>query len=465
MRFPKITSLYGRIFAIFWFTMLVVLIAVLALPHLDPRVARELQGEQLDRLYQLRDNLEQRYDASHDVQQVLQGLKHNNRRRANSPKDSDLPRLFLTDAEGNILQTQNNHDFKTKALKNFITTVESPDKPMQRLYGRYMLVGPVPIELAKQNMHLYVGIKWNQPPPFLLRMFDKPLQLLLVVMLVSTPFLLWLAWALSQPARRLERAAKRVAKGEFTADPSLEKGTSEFRQAGASFNQMVKAVNQMLSGQQRLLSDISHELRSPLTRLRMATALATRKQGTSSELERIDTEAQRLEQMINELLELSRMSINSHANREIQPATSLWEEVLKDAQFEAEQLNKVLHYSQVPAALIPGSPQLLMSAVENIVRNAVHYSDKQINVSMNSHQTQFHIIVEDDGPGVPDTELNDIFRPFYRVSTARDRDSGGTGLGLAITQSAILQHSGTIVASRSALGGLKMSISLPLTND
>jgi two-component system sensor histidine kinase CpxA len=106
-----------------------------------------------------------------------------------------------------------------------------------------------------------------------------------------------------------------------------------------------------------------------------------------------------------------------------------------------------------------------MSAVENIVRNAVHYGHQQIKVSMASNQSQIHIVVEDDGPGVPDAELNEIFRPFYRVSTARDRDSGGTGLGLAITQSAILQHSGTIVASRSTLGGLKMSISLPLTND
>ncbi|MEF1342326.1 HAMP domain-containing protein, partial [Vibrio rotiferianus] len=116
-------------------------------------------------------------------------------------------------------------------------------------------------------------------------------QLLLAVRLVSTPLLLWLAWALSQPARRLETAAQRVAKGEFVIDPNLEKGTTEFRQAGTSFNQMVEAVNQMISGQQRLLSDISHELRSPLTRLRMANALATRKQGESPELTRIDTEA------------------------------------------------------------------------------------------------------------------------------------------------------------------------------
>ncbi|MDW2144475.1 histidine kinase dimerization/phospho-acceptor domain-containing protein, partial [Vibrio sp. 1833] len=198
------------------------------------------------------------------------------------------------------------------------------------------IAGPVPIVLADSELLMYVGFKWNEPPPLLLRLFDHPFQLLLAVMLVSTPLLLWLAWALSQPARRLEAAAQRVAKGEFVIDPNLEKGTAEFRQAGSSFNQMVEAVNQMISGQQRLLSDISHELRSPLTRLRMASALATRKQGDSPELVRIDTEAQRLEQMISELLELSRMQVNSHMTRETQPIESLWEEIIKDAQFEAE---------------------------------------------------------------------------------------------------------------------------------
>ncbi|MGF1894681.1 HAMP domain-containing protein, partial [Vibrio campbellii] len=203
-------------------------------------------------------------------------------------------------------------------------------------------------------------------------LFDKPFQLLFAVMLVSTPLLLWLAWALSQPARRLERAAKRVAKGEFIVDPNLEKGTSEFRQAGTAFNQMVQDVNQMISGQQRLLSDISHELRSPLTRLRMATALAKRKQGESQELSRIDTEAQRLEQMISELLELSRMQLDSHTDREQQPLSSLWEAILSDAKFEAEQTGKALHYSAIPDRTISGKPKLLMSALDNIVRNAIH---------------------------------------------------------------------------------------------
>ncbi|MDF5078572.1 histidine kinase dimerization/phospho-acceptor domain-containing protein, partial [Vibrio parahaemolyticus] len=181
--------------------------------------------------------------------------------------------------------------------------------------------------------------------------------------------------------------------------------------AGSSFNQMVEAVNQMISGQQRLLSDISHELRSPLTRLRMASALATRKQGESPELTRIDTEAQRLEQMISELLELSRMQANSHMTRETQPLESLWEEIIKDAQFEAEQMGKQLHYSELPKRNISGNPKLLMSAVENIVRNAIYYGKDEVQIDIKADDDTLRITVDDNGEGVPEEELAAIFRP------------------------------------------------------
>ncbi|WGW00081.1 envelope stress sensor histidine kinase CpxA [Vibrio sp. YMD68] len=458
MRLPKITSLYGRIFAIFWFTMLLVLLAVLSLPHLDPRKARDIPQDHFKKLDQIKQNIETRYKNETNLSKILFNLDDQRR----SPRFSQ-PRIFISDLEGNVLTIKNQHDSKIRALRNFVTSIDSVETPKQKLYGQHMIAGPLPIRLANRDLFLYVGIKWNQPPPFLLRLFDKPFQLLFAVMLVSTPLLLWLAWALSQPARKLERAARRVANGEFVVDPDLEKGTSEFRQAGASFNQMVEAVNSMISGQQRLLSDISHELRSPLTRLRMANALATRKQGESSELSRIDTEAQRLEQMIAELLELSRMQADSHLKREEQPLSSLWEELLNDAQFEAEQMGKSLSLGPIPNRTISGNPKLLMSAVENITRNAIYYGKDHAQVSMTATSDALNIVVEDNGHGVPENEMSEIFRPFYRVSTARDRHSGGAGLGLAITESAIRQHSGSIAASQSDLGGLKVCVQLPLT--
>ncbi|MEP0071782.1 MAG: ATP-binding protein, partial [Marinomonas sp.] len=106
--------------------------------------------------------------------------------------------------------------------------------------------------------------------------------------------------------------------------------------------------------------------------------------------------------------------------------------------------------------------QLLMSALENIVRNAISYSKDEIRVDMREEAKALHIRIEDNGEGVLDEELESIFRPFYRVSTARDRHSGGTGLGLAITESAIRQHNGSVFASRSEMGGLLVEVTLPL---
>ena len=458
MRLPNITSLYGRIFAIFWFTMFLVVLVVLALPKLDPRQTKDISVPHNHDMQRIKSRVEHALSFAQDTNQVLRILDSFSKRK----EGDDRLRLFLTDVDSNIQMSPQRPFFGFKALRNFVTIIEDPNKPQQKLYGKTMLSGPFPIQALNREYYLYIGVKWNEPPNFLLQLFDHPFRLLLAVMLVSTPLLLWLAWALSQPARRLEIAAQRVAQGVFETDPTLEKGTSEFRQAGASFNQMVEAVNMMVCGQQRLLSDISHELRSPLTRLRMAQGLATRKQGESAELIRIDTEAQRLEQMIAKLLELSSMQVDSHKNREEQPLSSLWEAMLSDSEFEAEQMGKALHVSHVPDRSIVCYPQLLISALENLVRNAIYYGKDYIRVSFSETDDILFIRVEDNGEGVPDNELESIFRPFYRVSTARDRHSGGTGLGLAITESAIRQHNGTIKASKSELGGLLVEVSLPL---
>lgn len=458
MRLPHITSLYGRIFAIFWFTMFLVTLAVLALPHFDPRKTRDIDAPQYNRMVEVRDRVQSVFAGMTELKPILNSLE----KRANHDSDNDKRRVFLTDLDGTILLADRRNDQSYKSLRNFVSTIDDPQQPQQKLYGKTMISGPLPVRVAGGDYLLYLATRWDAPPNFLLQLFDHPFRLLLVVMAISTPFLLWLAWALSQPARRLEKAAQRVAQGIFETDPELEKGTSEFRQAGASFNHMVEAVNTMICRQQRLLSDISHELRSPLTRLRMAQALAQRKLGESSDLTRIDTEAQRLELMIGKLLELSRVQVDSHLKREVQPLSSLFEALLADSQFEAEQMGKHLLVSPVPNRSMSCQPQLLTSALENMVRNAIHYGDHCIKVSLDVHSEVLLLRVEDDGAGVPEEELASIFRPFYRVSTARDRHTGGTGLGLAIAENAIRQHQGTIRAAKSALGGLLVEVRLPL---
>lgn len=458
MKLPKFSSLYGRIFAIFWLTMLLVLIAVVAASQLDPRQLHNMPPQGLDKIQKTADKITKHYKDADSIDTLLVNLEHK------EAIDKTIE-LYFADSEKRWLNSTRGS--KQKALNNFITLQDGTNsKPQQKLYDRFMVAGPVSVTVAQQELEMYVGMRWHRPPPFLLDLLDRPFRLLLVVMLSSTPLLLWLAWALSRPAMRLEKAAQKVARGELEVDPTLEKqGPSEFRQAGTSFNQMVLSINNKITEQQRLLSDISHELRSPLTRLRMANALATRKQGESSEHTRIDTEADRLETMINELLELSRRQIDAHQIRQDLTAADLWQEMIDDGQFEAEQQGKQLHCSSIPNSYLTGNPSLLTSAVENIIRNAIRYCEHNVWVKFSQHGDYIQLDIEDDGEGVEEHELDAIFRPFYRVSTARERHTGGTGLGLAITQNAVIQHNGKIKASKSQHGGLAVEIKLPISRN
>lgn len=245
-------------------------------------------------------------------------------------------------------------------------------------------------------------------------------------MLISAPLLLWLSWSLAKPARKLKMAADDVAKGNLRPHPELESGPQEFVSAGYSFNQMISALDGMVSAQQRLISDISHELRTPLTRLQLATALLRRRHGESRELQRIETETLRLDSMINDLLVLSRSQHKNEILRENITADDLWGDILADASFEAEQMHKTLDVTSPPGPWsIYCNPSAIGSAFENIVRNALRYSNTHIAVEFKQSNSGIMVTVDDDGPGVSPEDREQIFRPFYRTDEARDRESGG----------------------------------------
>lgn len=456
MILPSIKSLYWRIFATFWLTLLLVLVAVLAVQHSDPRQQRNLSVPFKVKFEKLA------AEIAEDVQKMPGNFEENLIEFQRKNAKSRAIKLYFTTLNGEPFYQK--HHKIWRALKNFTTLADDPNIPAQRLYGHWMLSGPFLIENEQSQALMYVGQRWREAPPFYVKLLNNPFELLLVTMAVSTPLLLWLAWAVSRPARRLQIASERVAEGRFEIDPSLEKGPNEFRQAGASFNLMVTALNQMINGHQRLLSDISHELRSPLTRLRMANALAIRKQGNSPELTRIDTEAERMEKMIADLLSLSHMQLNSHVDRKIYTLEELWQTLLEDAEFEANQSGKRFEYQEIPNIKMEGNGPLLCSALENVVRNAIKYAKTSIEVTFLVQEKVLTVEVSDDGEGVPVSMLSDIFRPFYRVSTARERESGGTGLGLAITDSAMRQHNSSSEASLNEKGGLNVRLVFALNS-
>lgn len=250
-------------------------------------------------------------------------------------------------------------------------------------------------------------------------------------------------------------------------NPQLENdGINELREVGKSFNQMITSLEKLSSYQQRLLSDISHELKTPLTRMQLAVSLIRRRNGESNELTRIENEIQKLDTMIQDLLSLSRQQVDQHLRREIFPINHIWEDIFEDAQFELEQSGIDLFISQrisyPERYFINGNITVLSSAVENVIRNAKKYANQCVKVMIYIDKTDLFICIDDDGEGVPEDQFEEIFRPFYRVAEDRARQTGGTGLGLAIVFNAIQQHKGSVTAGKSHLGGLSIKIQLPL---
>mgnify|MGYP001326933751 FL=1 len=453
-----INSLTARIFAIFWFTLALVLMLVLMVPKLDSRqMTSLLDSEQRQGLM-----LEQHVEAELQNDPANDLMWWRRLFRAIEKWAPPGQRLLLVTSEGRVIGNMQRNEMQL--VRNFIGQSDNADHPKKKKYGRVELVGPFSVRDGEDNYQLYLIRPANSPQSdFINLMFDRPLLLLIVTMLISAPLLLWLAWSLAKPARKLKNAADDVARGNLKQHPELEAGPQEFLATGASFNQMVSALERMMTAQQRLISDISHELRTPLTRLQLATALMRRRHGEGHELARIETEAQRLDSMINDLLVLSRGQQKSELVRERLLANELWADVLDDASFEAEQMGKQLEITSPPGPwTLYGNAGALDSALENIVRNALRYSNTHIAVAFSADNQGITIVVDDDGPGVSAEDREQIFRPFYRTDEARDRASGGTGLGLAIVEAAVNQHRGWVKAEDSPLGGLRLGLWLPL---
>ncbi|MGG8473260.1 envelope stress sensor histidine kinase CpxA [Rahnella sp. PAMC25617] len=452
-----INSLTARIFAIFWFTLALVLMLVLMVPKLDSRqITPLLDNEQRQGLM-----IEQHVEAELATDPANDLMWWRRLFRAIDKWAPPGQRLLLVTSEGRVIGAQRN---EMQIVRNFIGQSDNSDRPKKKKYGRVEMVGPFSVRDGEDNYQLYLmRPASSSQSDFINLMFDRPLLLLIVTMLISAPLLLWLAWSLAKPARKLKNAADDVARGNLKQHPELEAGPQEFLATGASFNQMVSALERMVTAQQRLISDISHELRTPLTRLQLATALMRRRHGEGKELQRIENEAQRLDGMINDLLVLSRSQHKNELSRETLKANELWEGVIDDAQFEAEQMGKTLEITSPPGPWkLIGNAAALDSALENIVRNALRYSHHHIALNFAHDSEGITITVDDDGPGVSEEDREQIFRPFYRTDEARDRESGGTGLGLAIVDTAVQQHRGKVKAEDSPLGGLRLIIWLPL---
>jgi two-component system sensor histidine kinase CpxA len=378
-------------------------------------------------------------------------------------------RIFLFDSEGKEILGRTPYGNSKAQIQNSLNSKKYSLFDYARLFHhKTSLIKKIAGESGKK----YIAVA-EPTHNFLGKIFAKYTVSRLVIFLIAAGcFSYLLSRYLTTPIRILKTATQKLAMGDLSTRIGLLKGKrrDELVDLAGDFDRMAEKIEILEDVRRQFLSDISHELRSPLARLNIAVEMA-RKQNhpdISDHLERIDLESQRLNDIINRLLATTRkknlvetddpVSIKLH---------DLLNEILKDANFEAQSRKcSVKMVSKIDIELI-GIRHLIKCAIENVIYNAIRYTKKGtcVEISLrkeNKSGSSFAIIViRDYGNGVPEDSLRKIFQPFYRVDSSRDRQSGGTGLGLAITDRAIRYHHGTVAASNASDGGLIVEMSIP----
>lgn len=286
--------------------------------------------------------------------------------------------------------------------------------------------------------------------------------------IASLIFAALLAWYMATPLRHLRLAFSSLAEGNLQTrvGVSMGKRRDELTDLGHDFDKMAERLGILVESQRRLLHDVSHELRSPLARLQAAIGLARQQpERIETSLERIEREGMRMDKLVGELLSLSRIEAGVLGKLDAIAMDELLDEIKNNASFEAESKNRRFEFLGEAKVKVMGRYDLLYRAFENVVRNAIKHTANascvSLKISVDNARQVLQVVVVDEGSGVPETELQAIFEPFFRIGDSA-RSSDGYGLGLAIAKRVIHAHGGQISASNRSTGGLSVEIILPL---
>jgi len=451
-------SLFLKILAWFWLASALVLLAQFFVNEVSHREEhRPPPSFQQNMMYGMTATEKLERDGGPAALAYLDTLEKTTRTRA-----------FIFDANGNEVTGREAPPAAVEMAQKFNDRGEPRPRHMD---GTELMARRVTGERGDNYLFVTESRRPGPPPsfPFLPRVWWA--QLLMFILTAGIVCYL-LARYLSSPLVKLRDATRKLAEGDLTARVGLtSRRRDELADLGRDFDVMAERIETLMTSQQRLLHDISHELRSPLTRLNIALELA--RQGDTSEaswaMDRIELESQRLNALINQLLALARMeSAAETQTTSLVNLQALVSDVATDADFEARTQGKAVRVVRNEGGFLHGDEQLLRSAIENVVRNAVLYTREGTDVEISlgckpADDGQCAVIrVRDHGQGVPNDALTEIFRTFYRVGDARDRQTGGVGLGLSISQRAVKVHGGTITATNAPGGGLLIEISLPV---
>ncbi|MER2494439.1 ATP-binding protein [Catenovulum sediminis] len=451
-----LNSLFGRIFLGFWGTVLVVVAVTIFINQQlnDFNKVKPLDGYQEHHLLLAKKKLEKA---------GLEKLTYALRR---IQKEGKLKWVVLKNLEtGELLSHRKPRHL---ALKEFKQLAFEP-KPLQVRLDDFLIAGPVDINIENTHFKLMLAYKLSPRADFYRALWHSPEWLKFLIAGLLTILPCWLiARSISKPIHKLNRSTHILAEGNLShrVEENVVNRHDEIGKLANDFNEMANKLESNLELHKRLLGDVSHELRTPLTRLELSLAMAMKDPANSkNQLVRIEAELHKLDEMISSVLRLARLE-----NEDIQLEKTeinlsiLVKDIIQSAQVECDAKNIQLKTNIAPNIEYLGDALLLNSAFENILRNAIKFSEtnSEIEVKLKIRDDEIIYAVCDNGPGVNSDELNKIFMPFYRVNKARDRKTGGTGLGLTIANKAVLRHCGRIEAHNKEPKGLQVNIYLPM---
>jgi two-component system OmpR family sensor kinase len=295
---------------------------------------------------------------------------------------------------------------------------------------------------------------------------DIRVLLLIFALLTSGLVSYALAAAFSRPVRKLRDATVSLARGDLNVRvaETIGKRRDELGMLGRDFDMMAETLQHVAEQQTELSRNISHELRSPLARMRVAVELARRKAGELPEFDRLEHESERIDALIGQILSYNKLEADRQKGTCDVDLADVISEVAENVNFECKSTDRVDFGYTGGAVVVRGHRGALVSAVENVLRNAVRHSpaESHVNVTLRVEGNEAEIKIVDEGPGVSDDDLEHLFEPFFRTRESAEKDgNGGTGLGLAIARRAVELHHGQITAKNRDTGGLAVRITLP----
>ena len=333
-----------------------------------------------------------------------------------SPMDRSL-RRELKSSFGN-----NNYWFSTSKFKNAVEIkIRSKDEVIEFLVPKEMV--------STSSVRLFV--LWTTLPSILL--------IIIALIFLKNQ---------TKPLVKLAKAAERFGKGDYVNDFRAS-GAQEIRKAAFEFDRMAKRINRHLNQRAEMLSGISHDLRTPLTRLKLQLEMLNQKEISNKMSKDIDE----MENMLDDYLQFAKTQSQ-------EGTTKIYlDNLLNSIKNELNNDNlKITNKSNVE---LKGRPNSLKRSFENIIQNGLTYG-KRVFVTIQKGSNRALIIIEDDGPGIPEDQYKNVFKPFFRLDKSRSLNQSGVGLGLAIVEDIINSHGGTIQLSKSSYNGLQVKISLPL---